>query len=327
MTNWKRIYMTSRLSSVLLGLVFLLSACPPPAPPTPAPAPARLRIVNGSAEMLWIFYQIGSGGGSMPTAHQLELAAGAHVDYPIPDEGLAATRFWAGYNCDATGNNCQVGQSGGPASEGFTCPSYNCAPPVDTKWEGTFGCLSSVPTGDCQINPSSPTMDPLPATDSWDTSLVDGFTMPFKVSVIGTCPGGPTDNTIDCSMLATSMCPTGEDLSTDGMYPALASESMLVINPNDGTTGGCYADCSRLTMSQWQMSTYAPADPEAQMYCCPTPPISPDACRMGPVASTGYTDLVHTQCPQTYAYSYDDGSGLFNCPAGVRYEVTFYAPQ
>jgi hypothetical protein len=48
---------------------------------------------------------------------------------------------------------------------------------------------------------------------------------------------------------------------------------------------------------------------------------------MGPVASTGYTDLVHTQCPQTYAYAYDDGSGLFSCPAGVRYEVTFYAPQ
>jgi hypothetical protein len=179
---------------------------------------------------------------------------------------------------------------------------------------------------DCQINPSSPTMAVLPPTDSWDTSLVDGFTVPFRVEVIGACPGGPMMNTIDCSTLATSMCPTSEDLSTGGMFPALMSESMLVVNPDDGTTGGCYSDCGRLTYSQWQTATFMPSDPEAQMYCCPTPPISPDMCRAGPVAATGYTDLIHTLCPQTYAYSYDDGSGLFNCPAGVRYEVTFYAP-
>jgi len=298
--------------------------------PDSGAAPTRLRIINGSTGDLWIFYQIGSGGGALssPVAHQVMLAAGAHIDYPIPDIGLAATRFWPGFNCDATGNNCQVGQSGGPPADGFTCPAYNCAPPVDTKWEGTFGCLPSVPVADCQINPSSPTMAVLPQTDSWDTSLVDGFTMPFRVEVVGTCPGGPTAGTIDCSTLATSLCPTAEDLSTGNMYPALASENMLVVNPMDGTTGGCYADCSRLTMTQWQSTgTYMPGDPEAQMYCCPTPPISPDMCRAGPVASTAYTDLVHTHCPQTYAYSYDDGSGLFNCPAGVHYEVTFYAPM
>lgn len=307
-------------------LLLLIAGCPTPTPLVDAgPAQARLRIKNGSAGILWIFYQVGAGGGSLPTAHQVKLAAGGHVDYPIPDKGLAATRFWAGSGCDDTGNNCVIGQSGGPVSEGFTCPPQGCAPPVDTKWEGTFGCLPGVT--DCQVNPSSPTMAPLPATDSWDTSLVDGFTVPFKVEVIGACPGGPIANKIDCSTLPLSMCPATENLSTGGMFPALGAVNMTVTNPGPMMPAGCYSDCAALTFSQWGGMSFSPGSAEAQVYCCPTPPVSPSTCRMGFVTDTGYTDLVHATCPQVYAYAYDDGTGLFNCPAGVRYEVTFYAPQ
>lgn len=263
----------------------------------------------------------------MNAPHQTLLAGHGHYDYPIPSRGIAGLRFWPGYGCDASGNNCQIGQSGGPSSQGFSCPSYGCAPPIDSKFEGTFGCLPSVPAAQCQINPSSPTHDPLPRADGWDTSMVDGFTLPFRVRVIGTCPGGPTNNTIDCSSLPMSQCPTAENLSTGGTYPDLAAESMLLTNPSTSSSGGCYADCSRLTMSQWSGLSYLPSSGQAQMYCCPTPPIQPAACRLGPVASTAYTQLVHLTCPQVYAYSYDDGTGLFSCPAGVQYEVTFYAPR
>jgi hypothetical protein len=290
-------------------------------------APARLRIINGSSGDLWIFYQIGSGGGSLPTPHQLQLAAGTHIDYPIPAEGLAATRFWAGSGCDATGNNCTIGQSGGPSNQGFTCPSYGCAPPVDSKFEGTFGCLPSVPVARCRVNPSSPTHAPLPRVDGWDTSMVDGFTLPFRVRVVGNCPGGPLHNEIDCHTISMGACPATENLSTNGAFPTLASVNMLVTNPQNSTHAGCYSDCGRLTFSQWNGMSYAPGSPQAQMYCCPTPPISPSACRAGPVASTGYTTLVHQNCRGVYAYGYDDGSGLFSCPAGVRYEVTFYGPR
>ena len=304
---------------------------PTPAPPAPttdaAPAPTRLRVLNGSAGPLWIFYQIGLGGGLLATPHQLQLAAGAHVDYPIPAAGLAATRFWAGSGCDATGNNCVVGQSGGPASQGFTCPAAGCAPPVDSKFEGTFGCLPSVPLAQCRPNPSSPTHDPLPRTDSWDTSMVDGFTMPFRVRVVGACPGGPAGGAIDCAAVAMGLCPTAEDLSTGGAFPALASSNLRVLTPQSVLVAGCYSDCGRLTFAQWGGLSYAPSAPQAQAYCCPTPPVTPGACRTGPVARTGYTGLVHRTCPQVYAYGYDDGTGLFSCPAGVRYEVTFYAPQ
>lgn len=311
----------------LILLALLLGCCPPGPTPPPTTAPVfvpvepRLRIVNGCSEPLWIFYTIG-GGGTLPDASPLQLAGHAHHDYEIPDVGLASTRFWAGYHCDANGANCDIGQSGPP------CPTgTGCAPAVDSKFEGTFGCLPSVPTAQCAMNPSAPTQH-LPTSDSWDTSMVDGFTLPFRVHVAGDCPSGPTNGEIDCSGIMFSQCPATENLSTNGQYPDLASLSLLVANPTSHAPAGCFSDCARLTMGQWNPGPiYQPGDPQAQMYCCPTPPISPETCRQGPVASTGYTQLVHRVCPQVYAYGYDDGTGLFSCPAGARYEVTFYCPE
>jgi len=311
----------SRCVLFALVLVFGLYGCPSPSPvpATDAGAPSRLRIVNGSTEPMWIFWLGAEAGGTLPDAHQILLAPGDHHDYAIPAGGLAGTRFWPGLGCDDTGNGCEIGQSGGPSADGFTCPSEGCAPPIDSKFEGTFGCLPGVLAETCQVNPSSPTMARLPATDSWDTSLVDGFTLPFAVRVIGDCPSGPMGGAIDCSALALSACPTSEDLSSGGVYPDLANLSLVAGG------AGCYSDCGRLTFSQrGNAPTFAPTAEQAQDYCCPTPPVSPEECRAGPVASTGYTDVVHRLCPQVYAYGYDDGVGLWSCPAGVRYEVTFY---
>lgn len=296
---------------------------------------SRLRIVNGcETDEMWILYLIGSGGGSLPTEHQIRLMPGDHIDYPIPDEGLAATRFWPGFDCDDTGNNCRIGQSGGPAEDGFTCPPApsGCAPPIDSKFEGTFGCLPTVDPSDCLINPSSPTMERLPATDSWDTSMVDGFTLPYRVRVLDDCSStGPMDGEIDCSSLPMSECPTMVDLSTDGMYPEYENMSMVATNPGDMMPAGCYSDCGRLTYDQWGVTPgLTPSAPAAQAYCCPTPPVEPVVCRTGPVATSAYTDLVHRTCPQVYAYAYDETNptgSLWSCPAGTRYEVTFYCPQ
>ena len=338
--------------TVLLTFAVLLLGCPPP-PSTDAgidassdafdttadsvdvdtalpPQMSRLRIVNGCSSDMWIFYLIGSGGGSlsMPTPHQTLLHSNGFIDYPIPDIGLAATRFWPGYGCDATGNNCTIGQSGGPSSDGFTCPAAGCAPPIDSKFEGTFGCLPSVPSAMCQNNPSASPPMPLPQSDSWDTSMVDGFTLPYRVRVLDSCSGGPMNGLIDCSTLPMSLCPTMENLSSNGMFSQYASLSMVATEPGNSMAGGCYSDCGRMTYQQWSETPgLSPSDPAAQDYCCPTPPVSPSACRMGPVASSGYTQLVHRTCPQVYAYAYDDGTGLWSCTAGTRYEVTFYCAQ
>ena len=47
----------------------------------------------------------------------------------------------------------------------------------------------------------------------------------------------------------------------------------------------------------------------------------------GPVASSDYVSVIHAACPHVYAYAYDDGIGLAQCPAGVRYDVTFFCPE
>ncbi|MFZ6178522.1 thaumatin family protein [Nannocystis pusilla] len=289
---------------------------------------ARLRIVNGCDQPMWVLHQVGAGGGTLDAANQILLAAqGDYYDYAIPDIGLAATRFWPGFGCDETGNGCAIGQSGGPPEQGFTCPPEGCAPPIDSKFEGTFGCLPGVAPNDCQDNPSAPGMK-LPASDGWDTSMVDGFTVPYEVELLDDCPGGPQGGAIDCSELRLSDCPTAEDISTNQQFPALSAVDLRADHPTTQEPGGCYSPCGKLTYANWgNAPVYAPADAEAEYYCCPTPPIDVEACRQGPVVDTQFVGLIHDKCKQVYSYAYDDGIGNWSCPAGTRYRVTFYCPQ
>lgn len=289
---------------------------------------ARLRVVNGCDQPMWVLSQVGAGGGNLDAANQILLAAqGDYVDYPIPDIGLAATRFWPGLGCDDTGNGCAIGQSGGPAEQGFNCPAEGCAPPIDSKFEGTFGCLPGVAPADCQDNPSAPGMK-LPASDGWDTSMVDGYTVPYEVELLDGCPGGPDGGAIDCSELRMSDCPSGEDISTDQQFPALSAVDLRAAHPTTQEPAGCYSPCGKLTYVNWDNAPiYAPAAAEAEYYCCPTPPIDVEECRQGPVVDTQYVGLIHDKCKQVYSYAYDDGIGNWSCPAGTRYRVTFYCPQ
>lgn len=279
----------------------------------------RLRIQSACSSPIWIFHTVGQGGGTLNAKNPIPLAkSGDFIEFAIPNKGLAGTRFWPGMRCDDTGANCKIGQSGGP---GLSCSAAGCAPPVDSKFEGTFGCLPSVPKSACQVNPSSASGEVLPPTDSWDTSMVDGFTLPYTVTVKGTCPNGPKKSTIDCSGLAWSQCPTSEMI--DG------KTTNLTLNyPKTTEPVGCYSPCSKLTMNNWGNGpTYSPSSDQAKYFCCGG--ITPDECRDGVGAKPQYVENIHKYCPQTYAYAYDDGIGLFNCPAAetTKYEVTFHCPQ
>ena len=56
-------------------------------------------------------------------------------------------------------------------------------------------------------------------------------------------------------------------------------------------------------------------------YCFPHS-VTPNDCRSGPVTTTQYVDTVHSLCPQSYAYSYDETAkdgALWSCRAGTRY--------
>jgi hypothetical protein len=335
----------------------------PPSRVTPTPTPTvpssggcatcttkRLKIINGCTQPMWMQYHTGNGGGSLnaPNRHLLP-SQGSFIEYDIPDKGLAGVRFWPGMGCDSGGHNCTIGASGGPATMGFTCPAgIGCAPPVDSKFEGTFGCLPGVPTSSCQTNPSGSGV--LSRNDWWNTSMVDGYTLPVRVRVLGNCPvgpqpdgpGGPAGGIVDCSSLRFADCPRSENLSTNGQYPGLSSVDLLLKRPNpDGSpsslTAGCFSPSAKLTSGQWQSmprppftgTTYNPTDPQAQWYACPTPPITPDMCMAGPASRTTYTNMIHAHCNNTYAYAYDDVAGLLSCPAAtsLKYEVTFYCPQ
>src|SRR5690606_2541935 len=123
----------------------------------------------------------------------------------------------------------------------------------------------------------------------------------MKVVVNGHCPvgpqpapvfgpGGPQGGVIDCSTLRVSDCPVNENLSTNGQFPQLANVNLTVTNPTTGAVAGCYSPAAKLTFSHWAngFQTYAPDAPQARMYTCPTPPISPEQCSAGPADSTAY---------------------------------------
>lgn len=66
-----------------------------------------------------------------------------------------------------------------------------------------------------------------------------------------------------------------------------------------GSVAGCYSPCLKLTDPKWNNSASRGRrrdDQVAAPFCCPTPPVSPQACRSGPVARTQYVQAVHKYC-------------------------------
>jgi len=95
-----------------------------------------------------------------------------------------------------------------------------------------------------------------------------------------------------------------------------------------GYDEGCYSPCMALTSAAYGGKGFLPGSPQAQMYCCPTPPISSPACKAGPVVKTKYVEAVHAMCHGTaYAFAYDDGIGTRTCSPDTTITMTFCPPQ
>ena len=284
-----------------------------PAPPAPSPAPTApdagpaplvgrsLKVLNQCADTVWIQQQ-----GHTGSPDTTKLAKGDTATYPIPDAGLPSTRYWPKTGCDDTGNNCKVGQSSPP------CPVNGCAPPVDSKLEATWGCSLADKTK-CAITQQG---NPVGNT-FWNASAVDGYTLPFRIEA-STESNGCMD--VDCSGLDLNQCPTSENLSQGlaQQHPEFSAVDLRVA----GEAGACFSPCAALTYPTFGGKGQQPPAADAPApYCCPTPPVSSDQCRGGPVVKTKYVEAVHAACHSTaYGYAYDDTLGLRQCDPKV--EVT-----
>eukprot|EP00927_Polykrikos_kofoidii_P084360 TRINITY_DN8868_c0_g1_i1.p1 TRINITY_DN8868_c0_g1~~TRINITY_DN8868_c0_g1_i1.p1 ORF type:complete len:465 (+),score=49.17 TRINITY_DN8868_c0_g1_i1:397-1791(+) len=237
---------------------------PPAVSPTLPPGGSRERliIVNGCHKGSM---HIASFAGAMSYFEQnIRLRPGEAHGFAIPNRGLAATRFWPKWGCDAAGEDCSIGQSGGP---GESCPAHGCAPPIDSKFEATFGCFPEVAARkQCSRNPSDP-VHFLDGSDWWDVSQVDGWTLPYKVEVSGHCSSAPSK--IDCSHLNLSSCPPSEYLGRSHGAQDLRLHSPADAGEEEPTVVGCFSPCGKLTYRNWgQGFGHAVTSPEARDFPC-----------------------------------------------------------
>jgi len=255
---------------------------------------------------------------------------GGTANYTIPASGLSSTRFWAKYGCDGKGANCLTGDQV-PNKNLYPggCPSNGCTPPLDSLFEASWGCKGSGCPSGTQV--------------TWfDTSQVDGFTLPYRVTILGnnqcdcTGSGCTTLKYVDATHLAIGSCPSGEDMSYFGKFNQYNHEDLRLIK--GGQVIACMSPCKKFALPTIQGGLgQGEGSMPAVYYCCPTPSSSncqpangcttPAVCRAGPVGSTKYVTAVHDETSGVYAYSYDDRVGLHTCPSsGVQYVMEYCPP-
>lgn len=292
----------------------------------PAAAVDRLTVVNSCKRApIWIAHLANVGVG--PGQQNVKIEPGDSYAFSSEDtDGLGGARYWPKMGCDETGSHCTLGDSGGPGegcvvrAPGTPDDYSRCAPPVDTKFEASFG-VSGKP-----CNPRAPDGSEMAGCDYVDISLVDGFTLPVKLEIYGECNTSSAQERrvgqIDCSGLTMDVCPHNESL-TGGRTVDLAAK-----NPASQQAAGCYSPCMRLLDTKWTRQAATTAeDPAVSPYCCPTPPVSPEQCRTGPITSTKFIDTVKAKCPGAYSYAYDDSNGLLRCTSETTYVLIYYCLQ
>lgn len=266
----------------------------------------RLTVKNACTTKIWI-QQLNVDNAPVVVA----LKPGASHTYKIVAKGDESTRFWPKSGCDSTGYNCAVGESQGkPKGGAYTCPKAGCSPPVDSKVEVNWACVG---TG-CSVKS---------AKTFYDISQVDGFTLPFNIKASGSVNNPACENTKCAALDMKKGCPTAENLSTNGQFPALKKVDLRMRHPTTNAVVGCFSPCEKLTASNFGGLGYAPGSAEAQYYCCPTPPISSGQCNAGPVPKTGFVKTVHKACgDKAYAFAYDDADGNHACQGYTSITMT-----
>lgn len=271
----------------------------------------RFRITNNCDYSIWIQQD----STSFVKPEFVQLAAGAHQDFTIPDGGQASTSFWAKKGCDTDGQNCTIGQSIAP------CPAIGCAPPIDSRVEVTWGCVLA----DQSMCNKTPQGDLIENT-IYNSDAVDGYTFPYTITIVE----GTVDEScanIDCSGMMREKCPFEENLSQGQTmtHPEYAKVNLQSLIPQTSTYVGCFSPCQKLDFPGFGgVGLQDETSDEEILYCCPSPTVTAEECRAGPVPNTEYVTAIRQVCAGArLGYAYDDDVGSRSCPAATKIEMAF----
>jgi len=293
---------------------------------------------------VWIEFQASSETFSGFPPIQ-KISASQKYVYNIPTK-LFAARWWVKTGCNTEGMDCEFGNS----------VTYNVSvgaqPPLETKFEGTFG------NG---------------GTDYFDVSLVDGFSVPFTLELTGDTKGASLDEKIDCSSLSPENCPTETTLGDGGLDLKYFGDVENKTNPL-----ACFSPCKKLNYSTGSigqgLGLPERGNTKTFCMCCPGPILGEScdnaqgiqycpfqnnqcqgidkavyeklvseglSCRMDnycgccctcastdislnpyPIVNTDYVQYCHKNCP-VYAWAYDDFIGTITVPTGQEYDIVW----
>lgn len=139
---------------------------------------STIRVINGAGEAVWMAHCC-----NYKYRQNVKIEAGGSHDFPAY-AGLMGFRLWPKLRCNSDGNGCRIGQSGGRGQPCGTDGNWKCQPHIDTKFEASFGGR----------------------TDYFDMSMVDGFTLPFKLKLRG-CSIRGFGSYWNCAGLNFDACP------------------------------------------------------------------------------------------------------------------------
>ncbi|XP_068647363.1 thaumatin-like protein 1b [Aristolochia californica] len=208
-------------------------------------------FVNKCAYEVWAGTQASAGSPALTeTGFQLDQGASVSLEAPSHWSG----RFWGRTGCaaDATGQfKCKTGDCG---SNKVACNGAGAIPPA-TLIEFT--------------------LDGGGGQDFYDTSLVDGYNVPFSVNPQG---GSGSCGVSACGANINAACPPELKVTDEG-----------------GAIIACKSACEAFNTDE---------------YCCRGAFGGPDTCN-----PNKYSTVFKQACPTAYSYAYDDKTSTFTCKA------------
>lgn len=315
--------------------MFLVLACNTPKPEPeqaagvsavpPVPVGHAVTFKNQCNEKIWVG-SVGNEGfaGLSDGGWEMDQGATKEMVVPVTWSGRVWPRTGCTFKADGT---CPT--LGAPC-----CASGSCLQADNKNFGLKCGYSGTPPASLIEVTLDAPSGNG--PYDVYDTSFVDGWSVPVKIEpVAGTFnptadPGitAPWCTTSGCTAKPT--CPSGYEVP--GSPESCFSPCQVAIRAGSADAGKLCCSCNLKTActcpdsccaGQFGCTPYhTPAYP-ADMTCNPW---NTDVSRAWDSTALSYISTIKAACPQVYAWQFDDFAATFNCrkTAGlVAYKITF----